>query len=80
MADLNSIVEQLSALTVLEAAELAKMLDEKWGVSAAAAVAGFSAGAPATKGFGFTVAPGRTFWVPSAITCSPRLNMVVKNA
>ena len=39
MADLNSIVEQLSALTVLEAADLAKMLEEKWGVSAAAAVA-----------------------------------------
>jgi large subunit ribosomal protein L7/L12 len=38
MADLNSIVEQLSALTVLEAADLAKMLEEKWGVSAAAAV------------------------------------------
>jgi large subunit ribosomal protein L7/L12 len=39
MADINSIVEQLSALTVLEAADLAKMLEEKWGVSAAAAVA-----------------------------------------
>jgi large subunit ribosomal protein L7/L12 len=39
MADLNAIVDQLSALTVLEAAELAKMLEEKWGVSAAAAVA-----------------------------------------
>ena len=39
MADLNSIADQLSALTVLEAAELAKMLEEKWGVSAAAAVA-----------------------------------------
>ncbi|WP_439534130.1 50S ribosomal protein L7/L12 [Polymorphobacter sp.] len=39
MADLNAIVEQLSTLTVLEAAELAKMLEEKWGVSAAAAVA-----------------------------------------
>jgi len=39
MADPNSIVEQLSALTVLEAADLAKMLEEKWGVSAAAAVA-----------------------------------------
>ena len=39
MADLNSIVDQLSALTVLEAAELAKLLEEKWGVSAAAAVA-----------------------------------------
>lgn len=39
MADLNKIVEDLSALTVLEAAELAKLLEEKWGVSAAAAVA-----------------------------------------
>jgi len=39
MADLNALVESLSALTVLEAAELSKMLEEKWGVSAAAAVA-----------------------------------------
>ena len=39
MADLNAIVEQLSSLTVLEAAELSKLLEEKWGVSAAAAVA-----------------------------------------
>ncbi|WP_109806463.1 50S ribosomal protein L7/L12 [Sphingosinithalassobacter portus] len=39
MADLNAIVDQLSELTVLEAAELSKMLEEKWGVSAAAAVA-----------------------------------------
>jgi large subunit ribosomal protein L7/L12 len=39
MADLNKLVDDLSALTVLEAAELAKMLEEKWGVSAAAAVA-----------------------------------------
>jgi large subunit ribosomal protein L7/L12 len=39
MADLNKIVEELSALTVLEAADLAKLLEEKWGVSAAAAVA-----------------------------------------
>ncbi|WOK37390.1 50S ribosomal protein L7/L12 [Sphingomonas sp. C3-2] len=39
MADLNQIVEDLSALTVLEAAELSKLLEEKWGVSAAAAVA-----------------------------------------
>ncbi len=37
MADLNQIVEQLSSLTVIEAAELSKMLEEKWGVSAAAA-------------------------------------------
>ncbi len=39
MADLEKIVEDLSALTVMEAAELSKMLEEKWGVSAAAAVA-----------------------------------------
>ena len=50
MADLNKIVDDLSALTVLEAAELAKLLEEKWGVSAAAAVAvaGPAAGAAAT--------------------------------
>lgn len=39
MADLTKLVDELSALTVLEAAELAKLLEEKWGVSAAAAVA-----------------------------------------
>jgi len=39
MADLSKIVDDLSSLTVLEAAELAKLLEEKWGVSAAAAVA-----------------------------------------
>jgi large subunit ribosomal protein L7/L12 len=39
MADLNKIVDDLSALTVIEAAELSKLLEEKWGVSAAAAVA-----------------------------------------
>jgi large subunit ribosomal protein L7/L12 len=47
MADLNKIVDDLSALTVLEAAELSKMLEEKWGVSAAAAVA---VAAPAAGG------------------------------
>ncbi len=54
MADLAKIVEDLSALTVLEAAELSKMLEEKWGVSAAAAVAvaapgGGGAAAPAAE-------------------------------
>jgi len=44
MADLNTLVDQLSALTVLEAAELSKLLEEKWGVSAAAAVAAPAAG------------------------------------
>jgi large subunit ribosomal protein L7/L12 len=45
MADLQKIVNELSGLTVLEAAELAKMLEEKWGVSAAAPVAMMAAGA-----------------------------------
>jgi large subunit ribosomal protein L7/L12 len=54
MADLNKIVDDLSTLTVLEAAELAKLLEEKWGVSAAAAVAvaagpGAGAAAPAAE-------------------------------
>lgn len=54
MADLNKLVDQLSELTVLEAAELSKLLEEKWGVSAAAAVAapaagGGAAGAPAAE-------------------------------
>ena len=52
MADLQKIVDDLSTLTVLEAAELAKLLEEKWGVSAAAAVAvaaGPAAAAPAAE-------------------------------
>ena len=53
MADLSKIVEDLSSLTVLEAAELSKMLEEKWGVSAAApvavAAAGGGAAAPAAE-------------------------------
>jgi large subunit ribosomal protein L7/L12 len=54
MADLNALVDQLSELTVLEAAELSKLLEEKWGVSAAAAVAvaapgGGGAAAPAEE-------------------------------
>ena len=47
MADLSKIVEDLSSLTVLEAAELSKMLEEKWGVSAAAPVAAAAAAGPA---------------------------------
>src|SRR3954467_4029676 len=60
MANLEKIVEELSSLTVLEAAELAKLLEEKWGVSAAAAVAvaaapGAAAAAPAEEQTEFTV-------------------------
>jgi large subunit ribosomal protein L7/L12 len=58
MADLAKIVNDLSALTVLEAAELAKMLEEKWGVSAAAAVA--VAAAPAGGGAGAAAAEEKT--------------------
>mgnify|MGYP003383576914 CR=1 FL=1 len=59
MADLAKIVDDLSKLTVLEAADLAKMLEEKWGVSAAAAVAvagpAGAAAAPAEEKTEFTV-------------------------
>jgi large subunit ribosomal protein L7/L12 len=62
MADLSKLVDQLSGLTVLEAAELAKLLEEKWGVSAAAAVAvaapgggGGAAAAPVEEKTEFTV-------------------------
>jgi large subunit ribosomal protein L7/L12 len=62
MANLEKIVEDLSSLTVLEAAELAKLLEEKWGVSAAAAVAvaagpaaGLAAAAPVEEKTEFTV-------------------------
>jgi len=59
MADLSKLVDDLSKLTVLEAAELAKLLEEKWGVSAAAAVAvaaapGAAAAAPAEEKTEFT--------------------------
>ena len=47
MADLGKLVDELSTLTVLEAAELTKLLEEKWGVSAAAPVAVAAAGGPA---------------------------------
>ena len=59
MADLNKIVEELTKLTVLEAGELAKLLEDKWGVSAAAAVAvagpGAGAAAPVEEKTEFTV-------------------------
>ena len=63
MADLNALVDELSKLTVLEAAELSKLLEEKWGVSAAAPVAvaaaapagGGAAAAPAEEQTEFTV-------------------------
>ncbi|MGU3362873.1 50S ribosomal protein L7/L12 [Methylobacterium sp. M6A4_1b] len=58
MADLAKLVDDLSSLTVLEAADLAKMLEEKWGVSAAAAVA--VAAGPAAGGAGAAAAEEQT--------------------
>ena len=55
MADLNKLVDDLSALTVIEAADLSKLLEEKWGVSAAAAVA-----APAAAGAAAPVVEEKT--------------------
>ena len=60
MADLNKIIDELSSLTVVEAAELSKQLEEKWGVTAAAAVAappaaGAAGAAPAEEKDEFTV-------------------------
>src|SRR3954463_9822224 len=62
MADINSLVDQLSELTVLEAADLAKALEEKWGVSAAAAVAA----APAPRGGAAPPAAGGGAAAPAA--------------
>ena len=60
MADLNKIIDELSTLTVVEAAELSKQLEEKWGVTAAAAVAaapttGSAGAAPAEEKDEFTI-------------------------
>jgi large subunit ribosomal protein L7/L12 len=65
MADLSKIVDDLSNLTVLQAAELSKLLEEKWGVSAAAPVAvaaagGAAAAAPAEEQTEFTVVLAKT--------------------
>jgi large subunit ribosomal protein L7/L12 len=65
MADLSKIVDDLSTLTVLEAAELSKLLEEKWGVSAAApvavaAVGGAAAAAPVEEKTEFTVVLAKT--------------------
>jgi large subunit ribosomal protein L7/L12 len=65
MADLSKIVDELSSLTVLEAAELSKLLEEKWGVSAAApvavaAVGGAAAAAPVEEKTEFTVVLAKT--------------------
>jgi len=74
MANLEKIVEELSALTVLEAAELAKMLEEKWGVSAAAAVA--VASAPAAGGGGAAAEEQTEFTVVLASAGDKKIEVI----
>jgi large subunit ribosomal protein L7/L12 len=74
MADLQKIVDELSGLTVLEAAELAKMLEEKWGVSAAAPVAMMAAGGGAAPA---AVAEEKTeFDVILAVAGAQKINVI----
>lgn len=75
MADLEKIAEDLSALTVLEAAELSKLLEEKWGVSAAAPVA--AAAAPAAGDAGGEAAEAKdSFSVVLAAAGDQKINVI----
>jgi large subunit ribosomal protein L7/L12 len=74
MADLSKIVEDLSKLTVLEAAELAKMLEEKWGVTAAAAVA--VAAAPGAGGGGAAAEEKTEFTVVLAAAGDKKIEVI----
>jgi large subunit ribosomal protein L7/L12 len=76
MADLARLVDELSSLTVLEAADLSKMLEEKWGVSAAAPVA-VAAGAPAGGGAAAAPAEEQTeFTVILTKTGDKKINVI----
>jgi large subunit ribosomal protein L7/L12 len=74
MADLSNLVNELSNLTVLEAAELAKMLEEKWGVSAAAAVA--VAAAPGAGAAPAAVEEKTEFTVVLAAAGAQKINVI----
>ncbi|MBY0331939.1 MAG: 50S ribosomal protein L7/L12 [Acetobacteraceae bacterium] len=74
MADLAKLVDELSSLTVLEAAELSKMLEEKWGVSAAAPVA--VAAAPAAAAAAAPVEEKTEFTVVLAKTGDKKINVI----
>jgi large subunit ribosomal protein L7/L12 len=77
MADIEKIAEELSALTVLEAAELAKLLEEKWGVSAAAPVAVAAAGGAAGGDAGGAAAEEKTeFDVVLAAAGASKINVI----
>jgi large subunit ribosomal protein L7/L12 len=74
MADLQNLVEELSKLTVLEAAELSKLLEEKWGVSAAAPVA--AAAAPAAAAAAAPVEEQTEFTVILAKAGDKKINVI----
>ena len=76
MADLEKIAEDLSALTVIEAAELSKMLEEKWGVSAAAPVAVAAAGAPGADASGEAAAEKDAFNVVLTAIGDKKINVI----
>jgi large subunit ribosomal protein L7/L12 len=76
MADLQKIVDELSTLTVLEAADLAKMLEEKWGVSAAAAVA--VAAGPAAGGGAAAAAEEKTDFTVVLVSAGDKKIEVIK--
>ena len=76
MANLEQLVEDLSGLTVLEAAELSKMLEEKWGVSAAAPVAAAAAGAPAAGGDAAAAEEKDEFDVVLAAAGDKKINVI----
>ena len=75
MADLQKLVDELSSLTVIEAAELSKLLEEKWGVSAAAPVAAASA-APAAAAAAAPVEEQTEFTVILAKTGDKKINVI----
>ena len=77
MADLNKLVEELSGLTVIEAAELSKLLEEKWGVSAAAPVAVAAAGGGAAGAAPAEAAAEKTeFTVVLAAAGEKKINVI----
>ena len=79
MADIGNLVEELSKLTVIEAADLVKQLETKWGVSAAAPVAVAAAGAPAAGGAAAPVAAAKdTFDVILASVPADKKIAVIK--
>jgi large subunit ribosomal protein L7/L12 len=76
MSDLAKLVEELSKLTVLEAAELSKMLEEKWGVSAAAPVAVAAAGGAAAAGAAAPAAEKDSFEVVLTAAGDKKINVI----